>query len=68
MLQSDGISGRNVKLPNVDAELGLLDDRINARKLANLKRQFISYCKLNPSANSQDNIAKLFVQFINSSS
>lgn len=67
-LQNDGVCGRNVKLPIIDTELTVLDDRLNARKLTNLKQQFISYCKRNPPNDSQSNVAKLFVQFINSSS
>lgn len=66
-LQDNGISGTNIKLKEFDIELPMLDENIDSRKLAHLKKQFLSYNKLNPIAFNAENLAKSFVQFINSS-
>ncbi|XP_065213446.1 protein KTI12 homolog [Planococcus citri] len=66
-LQSFGVHGDNIQLTDFNVELPKLDDKIDSRKLAHLKRQFISYNKLNPIADTPENVAKSFVQFINSS-
>lgn len=66
-VQREGIRGKNITLPDLNIKLSILDERINRGKLRNLKKQFISYYKSNPTSDSQNNIATLFIQFINSS-
>lgn len=66
-MQSYGVSGTNIKLVDFGVELPILDEKIDSRKLLHLKRQFLSYNKLNPIADTPENVAKLFVQFITSS-
>lgn len=59
--------GENVKLPGYEKyELSSLDSSVTPIKLAKLRRQFLSYTKLNPPSQPDlDKIAASYFEFLN---
>ncbi|XP_004933264.1 protein KTI12 homolog [Bombyx mori] len=55
-----------VKFPSYSAvlEAGFIQD-VNPQKLLRLRRQFLTYAKMNHSSESADKIARYFVQYLN---